>query len=225
MTRRNDWPRDERPRERLLACGAQSLSDGELLAVLLGPGVGDLGALERARGLLDRFGGLDGLLAAGAGELAQARGLGPVGIARLKAAAELGKRLIERPLEPRAKLSSPRDAADCFRARLADLPHEAFSCLFLDTRHRIICFETLFRGTIDGATVYPREVLKRALHHNAAAIILGHNHPSGVCEPSEADRGITEKLARALSLVDVRLLDHLIVSRAGHLSLAERGWI
>ena len=112
-----------------------------------------------------------------------------------------------------------------FRARLADLPHEVFSCLFLDTRHRLIRYEELFRGTVDGAAVYPREVLKRALHHNAAAVIFGHNHPSGVSEPSEADRGITLKLGRALALVDIRLLDHLVVTRDGHVSLAERGWI
>jgi DNA repair protein RadC len=122
-------------------------------------------------------------------------------------------------------LRAPGDAARYFRARLADLPHEVFSCLYLDTRHRLIRYEELFRGTIDGATVHPREVVKRALHHNAAAMIVGHNHPSGVAEPSESDRGITLKLARALDLVEVRLLDHLVVSRDGHVSLAERGWI
>jgi DNA repair protein RadC len=122
-------------------------------------------------------------------------------------------------------LRAPGDAARYFRARLADLPHEVFSCLYLDTRHRLIRYEELFRGTIDGATVHPREVVKRALHHNAAAMIVGHNHPSGVAEPSESDRSITLKLARALDLVEIRLLDHLVVSRDGHVSLAERGWI
>src|SRR5690606_7643296 len=153
------------------------------------------------------------------------RGLGPARIARLAAAVELGRRYLEAPALQRTALRAPSDAARVFRAQLADLPHEVFSCLFLDTRHRVICYEELFRGTVDGAAVYPREVLKRSLHHNASAVIVGHNHPSGVAEPSEADRSITVKLARALALVDVRLLDHVVVSRGGHVSLAERGWI
>lgn len=138
---------------------------------------------------------------------------------------EVGRRYLEAPAERRTLLRDPGDAARLFKARLCDLPHEIFGCLFLDTRHRVIRYEELFRGTLDGASVYPREVLKRALHHNAAAVILGHNHPSGVCEPSEADRSITLRLAKALALVDIRLLDHLVVSRGGHTSLAERGWL
>ena len=141
------------------------------------------------------------------------------------AALELGRRYLEAPSDPRSSLQAPLDAARFFKARLTDLPHEVFCCLFLDTRHRLIRYEELFRGTIDGATVYPREVVKRALQHNASAVILGHNHPSGVSEPSEADRSITLKLAKALALVEIRLLDHLVVSRGGHVSLAERGWI
>jgi DNA repair protein RadC len=129
------------------------------------------------------------------------------------------------PIEPRSPLAAPEDAARFLKARLLDLPHEVFCCLFLDTRHRLIRYEELFRGTIDGATVYPREVVKRALAHNASAVILGHNHPSGVSEPSEADRHITVKLAKALALVEVRLLDHVVVSRGGHVSLAERGMV
>lgn len=221
----NNWPRTERPRERLLALGPEPLSDGELLAVLFGTGAHGSNALDLARTLLERWGSLHDLVSGAYPELARTKGLGPVRIARLKAAAELGRRCVEGPALKRQRLQSPQDAAGCFKARLADLAHEAFSCVFLDTRHRIICFETLFRGTLDAAAVYPREVLKRALHHNAAAVILGHNHPSGVCEPSEADRGITRKLAQTLALVDIRLLDHLIVSRSGHVSLAERGWI
>ena len=136
-----------------------------------------------------------------------------------------GRRYLGAPLEPRSALAAPEDAARYFKARLLDLPHEVFCCLFLDTRHRLIRYEELFRGTIDGATVYPREVVKRALAHNASAVIVGHNHPSGVSEPSEADRSITLKLAKALALVEIRLLDHVVVSRGGHVSLAERGLV
>jgi len=225
MTKLATWPRNERPRERLLQSGAQLLSDGELLAVLLGAGIPGYDAIELSRALLEQWGGLQALMASGTRELGRAKGLGPARIARLQAALELGRRYMEGPPERRRSLKKPQDAAKCFRARLADLSYEVFSCLFLDTRHRVICYESLFRGTVDGATVYPREVLKRALYHNAAALILGHNHPSGNCEPSEADRSITTKLAQALALVDIRLLDHLVVSRAGHVSLAERGWI
>lgn len=209
----------------MLQFGAKSLSDGELVAILLGSGFRGTDALQLARELLERMGGLNALLRSGSASLAGIKGLGPARIARLKAAIELGRRYLEAPTEARAALRAPQDAARVFKAQLADLPHEVFSCLFLDTRHRVICYEELFRGTVDGATVYPREVLKRTLHHNASAVIIGHNHPSGISEPSEADRSITLKLAKALALVDVRLLDHLVVSRSGHVSLAERGWI
>ncbi len=221
----NDWPRSERPRERLLSTGPSALSDGELLAVLIGAGFPGCNAAELARGLLERRGGLAALLSSTPAELRREHGLGPARIARLLAALELGRRYLEAPSDPRSSLTAPLDAARFFKARLTDLPHEVFCCLFLDTRHRLIRYEELFRGTIDGATVYPREVVKRALQHNASAVILGHNHPSGVSEPSEADRSITLKLAKALALVEIRLLDHLVVSRGGHVSLAERGWI
>jgi len=220
-----DWPRSERPRERLLTVGPQSLSDGELLAILLGTGIRGLSATDLARGLLEQLGGLCGVLGNGASELAQAPGVGPARAARLVAALELGRRYLAAPGGPRPALGAPLDAARYLSARLLDLPHEVFCCLFLDTRHRLIRYEELFRGTIDGATVYPREVVKRALQCNASAVILGHNHPSGVAEPSEADRSITVKLAKALALVEIRLLDHLVVSRGGHVSLAERGLI
>ncbi|HEY8521445.1 MAG TPA: DNA repair protein RadC [Gammaproteobacteria bacterium] len=218
-------PSCERPRERLLAAGPASLSDAELIAVLLGSGVAGQDAVAVARGLLQRWGSLAALLVAAPRELARARGLGAARVARLLAALELGRRYLEGPLEPRSPFQAPVDAARFLRARLADLPHEVFSCLFLDTRHRLIRYEELFRGTVDGATVYPREVVKRALHHNAAAVIAGHNHPSGVAEPSEADRHITLKLAQALALVEIRLLDHVVVCRGGHVSLAQRGWL
>lgn len=221
----SEWPRTERPRERLLGAGPRSLSDAEVLAVLLGAGLPGEDAVSLARALLERCGGIAALCASTPGELCRARGLGPARAGRVLAAVELGRRYLEAPTGPRGALTAPADAARFFRARIADLPHEIFSCLFLDTRHRLILYEELFRGTVDGATVYPREVVKRALHHNASAVILGHNHPSGVAEPSEADRSITLKLAKALALVEVRLLDHVVVSRGGHVSLAERGWI
>lgn len=220
-----DWPRSERPRERLLQNGPGVLSDGELLAVVLGSGFKGENVAELARGLLERWGGLSGLLGTSPSELAAAKGLGPAQAARLTAAIELGRRYLAAPQSERSPLGAPLDAARYFKARLLDLPHEVFSCLFLDTRHRLIRYEELFRGTIDGATVYPREVVKRALQHNAAAVIIGHNHPSGISEPSDADRSITLKLAKALALVEIRLLDHVVVSRGGHVSLAERGMI
>ena len=220
-----DWPPTERPRHKLLRTGPASLSDGELLAVLFGVGPAGSNALKLAQQLLSQIGGLARIASASASDLGRIHGIGPARIATIKAAVELGRRYLEAPGEARRSLKAPGDAARFFKARLSDLPHEVFGCLFLDTRHRLIHYEELFRGTVDGATVYPREVLKRSLHHNATAVIIGHNHPSGVAEPSEADRSITLRLARALALVDIRLLDHLVVSRDGHVSLAERGWI
>jgi len=219
------WARREEPRHKLLRSGSAGLSDGELLAVVIGAGPAGSNALTLARRLLTQTGGLAQVVTASATELGRIKGMGPARIAAVKAAIELGRRYLEAPGETRSSLKAPGDAARFFKARLSDLPHEVFGCLFLDTRHRLIRYEELFRGTVDGAAVYPREVLKRSLHHNATAVIIGHNHPSGVAEPSEADRGITLRLARALALVDIRLLDHLVVSRDGHVSLAERGWI
>jgi DNA repair protein RadC len=219
------WPESERPRERLLDAGPQAVSDSELLAILLGTGTRGQPATELARSLLAQWGSLTALLGGAPAELARAKGLGPARVARLMAALEIGRRYLGAPIEPRCALAAPADAARYLKAKLLDLPHEVFCCLFLDTRHRLIRYEELFRGTIDGATVYPREVVKRALAHNASAVILGHNHPSGVSEPSEADRSITLKLAKALALVEIRLLDHVVVSRGGHVSLAERGLV
>jgi DNA repair protein RadC len=219
------WPASELPRERLLEVGPGALSDGELLALLFGTGTRGQSAAELARALLGEWGSLTALLASPPADLARAKGLGPARVARLAAALEIGRRYLGAPIGPRSALGAPEDAARFLKARLLDLPHEVFCCLFLDTRHRLIRYEELFRGTIDGATVYPREVVKRALAHNASAVILGHNHPSGVSEPSEADRNITLKLAKALALVEVRLLDHVVVSRGGHVSLAERGLV
>jgi DNA repair protein RadC len=200
-------------------------SDAELIALIVAAGVRGREPIAVARELLDRAGDLRALLHGPLTVIRATPGIGPAGALRLCAAVEVGRRHLGGGVRARRALGSPTDAAAFLRARLADLGHEVFACLFLDTRHRVICFEPLFRGTLDGAAVYPREVLKRALHHNAGALILAHNHPSGDCEPSAADRSITDRLAKALALVDIRLLDHLVVSSEGHVSLAERGWI
>lgn len=215
--------RIEQLRFRLQRFGATQLTDEEVLAVLIGSGTKSRDALDLAAGVLRSSGSLTRLAANP--ETLRDSGLGNARIGRLKAALELGRRCLEGPVDRRRAFNRPADAARCFRARLGGLGHEVFSCLFLDTRHRMISHEQLFRGTIDGAAVYPREIVKQALSLNAAAVILGHNHPSGCCEPSEADRSITVRIARALALVDVRLLDHLVISRESHVSLAERGWI
>lgn len=213
----------EQARMRLTRFGPDQLTDAEVLAVLIGSGIRSRDALDLATALLTASGGL-GRLAENAATLRQ-RGFGEARAARVMAALELGRRCLEGPVDRRRAFGNPADAARCFRARLGNLGHEVFSCLYLDARHRLICYEALFRGTIDGAAVYPREIVKQALARNAAAVILGHNHPSGDCEPSEADRSITVRVAKALTLVDIRLLDHIVVSRQGHVSLAERGWI
>lgn len=215
----------ECPAERMERAGITSLSDTEVLALLLGGRRCGRAALDLAAALLARGHGLHGLLAIPPGKLESLPGLGKARVARIGAAIELGRRYLTEPARCGRPLEAPTEAARVLQAELAALPHEVFACLYLDTRHRLLSFEPLFRGTIDGATVYPREVVKRALHHNAAAVILGHNHPSGVAEPSESDRGITRRLGEALGLVEIRLLDHLVVCRSGHVSLAERGWI
>lgn len=201
----------------------QGLSDGALLALVFGRRTAP--AERRAAMWLELAGGLSALAAAEGQLLRQIAGFGRARRDRLLACLELGRRSLERSLPPREPLRSPEDAAACFTARLANLAHEEFACVFLDTRHRIICFEVLFRGTLDGAPIYPREVLKRALHHNAAAVIAGHNHPSGDCDPSQADRTITRRLQKSLALVDIRLLDHLIVAPGCSQSLAQLGWL
>jgi DNA repair protein RadC len=220
-----DWPCDERPREKLLARGAASLSDAELLAVFLGSGLRGENAIELGRALLQRHGGLRPLLELGPAALQRVRGLGAARSARLLAALELAARHLAADLMRGDALSDPQRAGHYFRSRLRDYPHEVFACLFLDTRHRPIAFEELFRGGLDGAEVHPREVVRRCLAHNAAAVILGHNHPSGVAEASAADRAITRRLGDALALVEVRVLDHFIVGDGPALSFAARGWL
>jgi DNA repair protein RadC len=217
------WPAAERPREKLLARGAAALSEAELLAVVLGHGRPGADALALARELLEGFSSLRGVLNASLAQLCAHAGVGAVRYAQLQAGLELARRHQLEALREGPLLASPRAARDYLRAQLRDRDHEVFCCLHLDNRHRLIAFEELFRGTIDGASVHPREVVKSALARQAAAVILAHNHPSGVAEPSRADEAITLRLRDALALVDIRVLDHLIVGGADCTSLAERG--
>jgi DNA repair protein RadC len=220
-----DWPAPERPREKLLQRGASALSDAELLAIFLRTGVAGKTAVDLARELLQEYGGLRQLLCAEQTRFCRSRGLGAAKYAQLQAVLEMGRRYLHEDLQQSQALTSPADSRRFLQAKLRHYPYEVFSCLFLDNRHRLIVFEELFRGTIDGASVYPREVVKRALEHNAAALILAHNHPSGIGEPSEADRRITQRLREALALVDIRLLDHFVIGDGEPVSLAERGML
>jgi DNA repair protein RadC len=215
------WPAAERPREKLLHRGAGHLSDAELLAVLLGSGVRGTDALAMARQLLLDSGGLGSLL--GRPEPPRAPGLGPAKRARLAAALELARRTLREDLQRGPVLSGPEGAGAFLSAQLRHRPHEVFACLYLDNRHRVLAFEELFRGTVDGASVHPREVVRACLQHNAAAVILAHNHPSGVADPSAADVQITRTLREALALIGVRVLDHLVVGAGEPVSLAARG--
>ena len=218
-----DWPEAERPREKLLSQGPTALSDAELLAIFLRTGTPGQTAVELARELLGEFGSLRGLLQANQQQLCAARGLGPAKFAQLQAVLELARRHLGERLQRGDLLLNPEATRRYLITTLGDLPHEVFCCLFLDTRHRLICYEELFQGTIDGASVHPREVVRRALHHNAAAVILAHNHPSGVAEPSDADQRITRRLKQALQLMDIRVLDHLVVGDRTAMSFAEHG--
>ena len=220
-----DWPDTERPREKLLARGGGALSDAELLAIFIGCGPRGQTAVDVGRALLAENGGLRGLLDRPATALAKLRGLGPARACALVAALELGTRHLQQQLERGDAFSDPDGAGQYLSRRLRPLPHEVFACLFLDTRHRLIAYEELFRGSLDGAEVHPREVAKRCLAHNAAAVILGHNHPSGNPEPSAADRAVTTRLKQALALLDVRVLDHFVIGDGAPVSLARRGWL
>jgi len=220
-----DWPAGERPRERLLERGAAALSDAELLAIFLRTGSRGLSAVDLARRLLADFGGLRPLLAADQARFCAEPGLGAAKFAQLQAVLEMARRHLDEEMLRGEALTSPGATARYLSARLRDRDHEVFAALFLDNRHRVIAFEELFRGTIDGASVYPREVVKAALRHNAAAVIFSHNHPSGVAEPSRADERLTARLRDALALVDIRVLDHVIVGDGPGVSFAERGLI
>jgi DNA repair protein RadC len=213
------------PREKLAAEGVAALNDVELLAALLGTGAGRLPVAELAAGLLRDFGGLRGLLQARQDTLLRQRGLGPAKSAKLLAVLELSRRYLHEMLVRGSPIESPEVTEQYLKSVLRDHPHEVFACLFLDTRHRVIAFEELFHGTIDGATVYPRVVAEKALRHGAAALIAAHNHPSGVGEPSLADQAITRRLKDALALLDIRLLDHFVIGDGRPVSMAARGML
>src|SRR5689334_23742458 len=217
------WPLGERPRERLIERGAQTLSDAELLAVVLGAGGAGVSALDLARGLLSEFGSLRRLLTSGTQSLLDCRGLGPARYATLMASLELARRHYCEALRAGPAMNAPAATRQFLTAQLRDRPYEVFCCLHLDNRHRLIHFEEVFRGTIDGASVHPREAVRQALQYNSAAMIFAHNHPSGVAEASQADELITRRLRDALALLDIRVLDHLIVGDNSCLSFAERG--
>ncbi len=218
----SQWPADERPREKLTKNGAGALSDAELLAIFLRTGVKGKSAVDVGRDLLRQFGGLRQVLNAGQTALAGASGLGPAKSAQLMAALELGKRYLAQKLEKEGPLTSPKQAADFLTHQLRDQAREVFAVVYLDTRHQVITYEELFHGTISGATVHPREVVKSALRYNAAAIIIAHNHPSGIAEPSRADATLTARLKEALQMVDIRLLDHLVIGDGEFVSMADR---
>ena len=219
----SSWPVAERPREKLRMKGASALSDAELLAIFLRTGTIGRTAVDIARELLLEFNGLRSLINSDEKQFCSKKGLGPAKYIQIQAAIELGRRYLESGLQKSDVLTDTQATRNLLQSKLSAYPHEVFACLFLDNRHRIILFEELFRGTIDGASVYPREVVKRALHHNAAALIFAHNHPSGIAEPSDADRHITSKLKQALEMVDIRVLDHIVVGDREVVSFSERG--
>ena len=207
----------------MLARGPAALADAELLALLLRTGLPGLGVLQLAQSLLDRFGGLAGLLHADVPALANIKGLGPAKRAEVAAVLEIARRVLAQQLAETPMFDAPQRVKDYLALHLRPLGHEAFAVLFLDTRQRLLSFEVMFQGTLTHTSVHPREIVKRALALNAAAVVLAHNHPSGVAEPSRADELLTQALRAALQLVDVRVLDHLVVGAASVLSFAERG--
>ncbi len=218
-----DWPVDQRPRERLLAHGPARLSDAELVAVFLRTGIAGKSAVELARELIGRFGGLSGLLSAEREAFRLIKGLGNAKVAQLAAVLELARRCLGEELRAGGALNSPGAVRDYLRLALGNREHEVFTALFLDAQHRVIAVDELFRGTLTQTSVYPREIVKAALRANAAAVIFAHNHPSGAAQPSQADELLTRCLKDALALVDVKVLDHFIVAGNQTLSFAERG--
>jgi DNA repair protein RadC len=220
-----DWPEGERPREKLRTRGAASLSDAELLAIFLRTGVTGKSAVDLARELLTRFGNLTQLVAASESDFCETKGMGQAKFVQLQAVLEMSRRALKEELQRGDALNSPRAVRDYLQLLLGGRQQEVFLVLFLDTQHRVIASEELFQGTLSQTSVYPREVVKRALAHNAAAVILAHNHPSGVAEPSQSDQLLTDALKQALSLVDVRVLDHFVVAMGKTLSFAEKGLI
>jgi DNA repair protein RadC len=218
-----DWPAGERPREKLLERGADALSHAELLAIFLRTGVRGKSAVDLGREMLDRFGSLGALFAAEDRDIAATAGVGTAKCAQLRAAYELARRALEETAGAGDALSSPQAVRQYLQFTLAHRPHEVFVAVWLDAQHRVLKVQELFAGTLTQTSVYPREVVKDALRHNAAAVIFAHNHPSGLAEPSQADQLLTETLKRALDLVDVRVLDHFVVGRSAAMSFAERG--
>ncbi|MCP5161336.1 MAG: DNA repair protein RadC [Hahellaceae bacterium] len=220
-----DWPINERPREKLLKKGAHTLSDAELLAIFLRTGIPGKTAVDLARDLLTQFSSLNALLSASQTAFCKAPGLGLAKYAHLQAVLEMARRHLLEDVEKSDCLTHPQQVRHYLSAKIGRLPYEVFCCLFLDSQHRVLRIEELFRGTIDSASVYPREIVSQSLHHNAAAVIFAHNHPSGQIEPSQADIQITQRLKQALELIDVRVLDHFIIGATNTLSFAERGLI
>ena len=218
-----DWPEDARPREKLLQQGAATLTDAELVAVFLRTGVTGKSAVDLGRELIQRFGGLGKLCRADRQAACAAPGIGAAKYAQLAAVMEMARRTLAEDMRAGDALTSPDTVRDYLRLILRDKEYEVFCCVFLDAQHRVLATEELFRGTLTQTIVYPREVVKRALAHNAAALVIAHNHPSGVAEPSQADRQLTRHLAEALALVDVRVLDHFIVAGPSALSFREAG--
>jgi DNA repair protein RadC len=218
-----DLPAAMRPREKLLSHGASALADAELLALLLRTGMKGHGVLQLAQQVLSQLGGVSGLIHALPQQLSGIKGLGPAKRAELLAVLELARRGMNATMRESPVFNSPQVVKDYLQLQIGPLPHEVFQVLFLDAQHQLIASEELFRGTLTQTSVYPREVVKRALSHNAGAVILAHNHPSGLLEPSRADELLTQTLKSSLSLVDVRVLDHFVVGRSGVVSFAERG--
>ena len=217
-----DWAVEDRPREKLLNKGAEALTDAELLAIFLRTGIKGKSAVDLARDLIDDNGGLSPLLAANEEQFCRSKGLGQAKYVQMQAVVEMSRRYLEEKLHRGDVMNNAGDVKQYLKSRLQQYPFEVFACLFLDNKHRVIEYEELFRGTIDSASVHPREVVRRVLHHNAAAVILAHNHPSGVAEPSHSDTVITNKLKQALEMIDVRVLDHFIIGDE-IVSFAERG--
>jgi DNA repair protein RadC len=218
-----DLPQEARPREKLLARGPGALSDAELLALLLRTGTAGKSVLHLAQELSDQFGGIAGLLNAPSQDLLAIKGLGPAKQAELQAVLELARRALAQTLRERTALDSPQAVKDYVQLHIGRRAHEVFAVLFLDAQHKLIALEEMFRGTLSQTSVYPREVVVRALHHHASAVVLAHNHPSGSVQASRADELLTQSLKGALALVDVRVLDHVIVSPGQSLSMAEQG--
>jgi len=218
-----DWPKHERPREKLLAKGADALTDSELLAIFLRTGIKGYSAIDLARNLLLKFGSLRGLLRASEHDFCQTKGLGQAKFAQLQASLEMSQRYMAEALDKSDAFNSVEQTQAYLIAKLRDQPHEVFAMLLLDSQHRFIKYRPMFYGTIDSASVYPRVLVQQALLDNAAAVILAHNHPSGIAEPSQADKSITKRVIDAFSLMDIKVLDHFVIGDGVAVSFAQRG--